>query len=260
MNKLITICARSGSKGLPGKNIRLLHGKPLITWTLEQAVEYKTYRPSGDEPSWDEPEEIRDIVVSTDSEQIADIARQAIVKFGNFIDSNGISNVIIRPKELAQDDTPKIDVIRHAHKKMIEKGKRYDMIVDLDVTNPMRTVQDIDKCCDLLLGNDANAVVSVTKARKSPYFNQLEDYYGFARLVKPDLTTRRQDAPQTWDMNASIFVLAPEFLEMDDVHSPCHTNRLTVYEMPEWCAFDIDSELDLDLVNLLMVKHATTSY
>ena len=252
MKKLITICARGGSKGLPGKNIRLLHGKPLITWTLEQAVEYKTYRPSDYKSSWNEPEEIRDIIVSTDSEQIADIARQAIVKFGNFIDNNGVSNVIIRPKELAQDNTPKMDVIRHAHKMMTQKDKHYDMIVDLDVTNPMRTAQDIAKSCDLLLENDANAVVSVTKARKSPYFNQLEDYYGFARLVKPDLATRRQDAPQTWDMNASILVLAPEFIEMDDVHSPCHTNRLTVYEMPEWCAYDCDSELDFQILEYLM--------
>ena len=255
MKKLITICARDGSKGLPGKNIRLLHGKPLITWTLEQAVEYKTYRPSGYEPSWDEPEELRDIVVSTDSEQIADIARQAIVKFGNFIDSNGISNVIIRPKELAQDNTPKMDVIRHTHKMMTQKDKHYDMIVDLDVTNPMRTVQDINKCCDLLLENDANAVVSVTKARKSPYFNQLEDHYGFARLVKPGLTTRRQDAPQTWDMNASILVLAPEFLEMDDVHSPCHTNRLTVYEMPGWTFCDVDTPLDWLIAEFLKDKY-----
>jgi len=251
-DKLITICARGGSKGLPNKNIRLLHGKPLITWTLEQAVEYKTYRPSGYEPSWDKPEEVRDIIVSTDSDEITDIARQTIAKFGNFIDSNGISNVIIRPKELAQDDTPKMDVIRHAHKMMTQKGKHYDMIVDLDVTNPMRTVQDIDKCCDLLLENDANAVVSVTKARKSPYFNQLEDYYGFVRLIKPDTVTCRQEVPKTYDMNASILVLAPEFLEMDNVHSPCHTNRLAVYEMPEWSFCDVDSELDFQILEYLM--------
>ena len=126
MNILITICARGGSKGVKDKNIRLLSGKPLITHTIDLAK------------NWDKASKI---ICSTDSDRIAEVARQS-----------GAEIPFIRPVELATDSVGKIDVIRHALINCEKKyNLRYDIIVDLDCTNPMRTIEDLDNCLKILL-------------------------------------------------------------------------------------------------------------
>ena len=138
MNPLITILARGGSKRLPDKNIKPIHGKPLVRWTIDQALEW------GKAP----------IIVSSDSARIRSLCPPGIYS-------------VLRPKELAEDSTPKLDAIRHAHRHMeMLHGVQYDPIIDLDVTNPIRTVQDIDNCVKLL--DDSGCVVSMVSARRIP--------------------------------------------------------------------------------------------
>ena len=240
MNILVTICARKGSKGLPGKNTKDLHGKPLILWTVEQALEW----------SVGNPEESRDVCVSTDSEEVVNIIE------GMPLD------IIERPTELGKDDTPKLAVIRHALDIMTRrKQKKYEIVVDLDVTNPIRTTQNIQESVQLLRKKAVNVVVSATKARKNPYFNQLEDYYDLCRLVKGGHAgnfTSRQEAPNVWDMNASITVMTDLFLDLNEfANTPTATPSLAMYEMPAFSAFDIDTELDFRIVEFLLCLDLT---
>ena len=230
MNKtLITICARGGSKGLQNKNLRELHGKPLIMWTVEQALAYKD----------------ADVCVSSDSQDILDSVKETGVE------------IIERPKELAEDDTPKIATIRHAVSIMARRTQRnYNIIIDLDCTNPIRKVEDIGNSIKKLEETGASVVVSATKARKNPYFNILEDYYDFQRIVKGSHAINlgsRQEAPKCWDMNASITVFEKQWLDDNEfAKTPTATPRLAVYEMPIESAFDIDTELDFKIVEYLM--------
>lgn len=226
---LITICARSGSKGVPGKNLRKMHGKPLIMWTIEQAKKYAD----------------ADICVSSDSDEILEIASSV--------------NTIKRPDELAQDDTPKLDVIRHAVDIMSRRLQSdYDVVVDLDATNPIRKPEDIGNSIEKMRETDASVVVSAVKARKNPYFNMLEDFYDYQRIVKGGHEVNianRQEAPQCWDMNASITVFDRQFLDDNDfANTPTATPRLAVYEMSEESSFDIDTPFDWEVVEWLMGK------
>jgi len=244
-NTLVTICARKGSKGLPGKNIKLLHGKPLIMWTVEQAQAWNKLRPDL-EPDWekDYSQPNGDIVISTDSVEVVDLVE------GMALD------IIGRPENLTQDDTPKVDVIRHALDIMsLRKQKKYETIIDLDVTNPMRTPENIREAVWKFKETDANVLVSAVKARKNPFFNQIQENYGFYKLISGHTTNfaSRQDAPQIYDLNAAITIFSHLFFELFEyAKTPTVTPQLAMYEMPEWSAFDIDTELDFQLVEYLM--------
>jgi N-acylneuraminate cytidylyltransferase/CMP-N,N'-diacetyllegionaminic acid synthase len=228
MKILCSICARGGSKGVPNKNIRLLLGKPLIAWTIEQA------RACG---------RFDVIAVSSDSQAILDAAKTA-----------GADFPVKRPNELASDEAGKIPAIRHcvsvaetAH------GQAFDVIVDLDCTSPLRTPADITAAIDLLLARKAPNLITAAPARRSPYFNLVEvDTEGRVQLAKP-LTTpvlRRQDAPQCFDMNASIYVWQRAALFEDP---PLFKPATALYVMPEDRSIDIDSELDFKMVETIMM-------
>ena len=187
---LCTICARGGSKGIPGKNVREVGGKPLIAHTIEHALEW---------------ERADDVVVSTDDSEIAEIAQ-----------SHGASVPFVRPERLATDTAAKLPVIQHAHERMAEStGTEYDYVVDLDATAPLRTVADIERTFEAVHETDAQNAYSVAEAEKNPYFNMVElDEDGYAHLSKrPDEEIdRRQDAPPVYKINASIYVYDVEFL------------------------------------------------
>jgi len=232
MSRLCTICARGGSKGVKNKNIRELAGKPLIAYSLEQA------RASG----------LFDfIAVSSDSVEILDVAR-----------IYGADLPVNRLPELATDTAAKIPVIRHCVEEA-EKffGKRFDVIVDLDATSPLRSVLDIRGAVDLLENNNVLNVITAAPARRSPYFNLVElAEDGVARLSKPlqKSIIRRQDSPQCFDMNASIYVWK-RFALFD---YPTVFNADTkLFVMPEERSIDIDSELDFDFVEFIMNKRNT---
>ena len=229
MKRLCTICARGGSKGVKGKNIRMLLGKPLITHSIEQARATRLFDL---------------LAVSSDSDEILNVARQW-----------GCDYLIKRPDELATDQAAKLPVIRHCVAE-VERlaGLTFDTLVDLDATSPLRTPEDIVNAVKLLEESGAGNVITAMPARRSPYFNLVElDEHGIVHLSKPLQTTvvRRQDAPKCYDMNASIYVWQRLMLFKEATLFNLDTR---LYEMPEERSIDIDSELDFDFVQFVMSK------
>lgn len=225
--KICTICARGGSKGVKNKNIKHINGKPLIYYSIRQALDTGLF----------------DVVaVSSDSDDILKCAKDA-----------GAQLLIKRPDELATDQSAKLPVIKHAFLEA-EKflGKKAEISVDLDCTSPLRIKDDIIGAIDLLVSTGATNVITGSPARRSPYFNLVElSSNGTAALSKKleSQITRRQDAPKCFDMNASIYVWNREcLLSSDSIF--CSNTRL--YEMPDERSLDIDSELDFKLVEFLM--------
>ena len=225
MKILGIICARGGSKGVKNKNIKELNGKPLIAYSIEFFKK------------WGKADEI---VVSTDSEKIADIAK----KYGAEIPD-------LRPKELAADNTFKLHVIQHFVKICEQqKNKKYDIIVDLDPTAPLRKQRFLNEAFEKFIKSNANNLYSVTKARKSPYFNMVEiDKNGFSHLSKQSNTVSRQTAPIVFEMNASIYIYNRDFLLKTDT---LHSDKTIIYEMSDIPSIDIDSELDFKFVEYLL--------
>lgn len=230
MKRLAVICARSGSKGIPSKNIRPLQGKPLLAHSIDQA------RLSG-MFDW--------IAVSSDGEQILNAGRDA-----------GADFMIHRPEELSNDTSPKVPAIRHCAT-MVEReiGQTLDTIVDLDATAPLRSVQDIKGAVSKLESSDADNLVTGMTARRSPYFNLVEEADdGRVGLSKPPATpiARRQDAPRCFDLNASVFVWKREalFSKNDYVLG----DNTILFEMPEERSIDIDTELDFAFVEFMMAR------
>lgn len=230
MKRICTICARGGSKGVPGKNTRLLNGRPLIVHSLEQA------RASG----------LFDLVaVSSDSAEILEIAQAA-----------GADFTIERPSALASDTAAKLPVIRHA----VECAEaatetEYEVIVDLDATSPLRHVADIQGAVRLFEECGGGNVITGAPARRSPYFNLVElGEDGRVRLAKTAERpiVRRQDAPKCFDMNASIYVWSRSSLF--DLAATVIGHDTFLYEMPEDRSFDIDSEVDFEIVEFLMKR------
>ncbi len=157
---IATICARGGSKGVPGKNAKNLLGKPLIVWAIEQAIRCKSVNAG--------------VYVSTDDAYLADLAREA-----------GATVPYLRPANLATDEAGKLPVIVHLCEFLREQGIQYDAVVDIDPTCPLRADSDIDGAV-AALSDSADVVIGVCESRKNPYFNMVEyNDDGFAQLVKP---------------------------------------------------------------------------
>jgi CMP-N,N'-diacetyllegionaminic acid synthase len=229
LNILITICARGGSKRVKNKNIREVAGKPLMVYSIEQAKRWG---------------KAKHIVCSTDSEEIAKVAKD-----------NGIE-VIIRPEELASDKAGKVDAIRHAFKESEKKhNEKYDVVVDIDATSPIRTIEDLDNCLKIFEEKKPEILFSVVEARRSPYFNMVEvDEEGKAhvskKLNKPVLRT--QDVPKVYDMNASIYFYSREFLLNPEYVYPLSSDNAAIYIMDEISAIDVDNEIDLKYLEFLI--------
>ncbi len=227
MKRICTICARGGSKGVKNKNIRLLAGKPLIAHSIKQAKATGLFDY---------------IAVSSDSAEILDAAK-----------SFGVDYLIKRPDEMATDQAGKLPAIQHCVAEVERlSGKRFDTIVDLDATSPLRNVEDICKAVDQLERSGAGNLITAMPARRSPYFNLVEvTEEGTVMLSKPLSTPilRRQDAPKCYDMNASIYVWKHQAL-FDG--SSIFKGDTRLYVMPEERSIDIDSELDFKFVEFLM--------
>lgn len=222
---IATICARGGSVGVPGKNIKPLLGKPLICYTIEQAMAVP---------------EIDRVFVSTDSEEIADIARMA-----------GAEVPFIRPADLATSQAPKLDVIRHLVQWVEANVGAVGRIVDLDPTSPLRSQSDIKQCITLL-DKDADVVITGYEADKNPYFNMVEEKPdGGIRLVKAPSSgvVARQAAPKVYSMNASIYCWHYESL-----HKGLWGGRTRLHVMPRERSVDIDEPIDFEMVEILMRK------
>jgi CMP-N-acetylneuraminic acid synthetase len=231
MNITCVIGARGGSQGVPGKNIRPLLGKPLIAWSIEQALACPR---------------IRRVVVSTDSPAIAEVAR-----------AHGAEVPFMRPAELATSTAGKWEVWQHALQACDahHAGEPVDLFVDLDCTSPLREVDDISRAIEQFERSPGvDAVFSVCEARKNPYFNMLEaEEDGRLRICKalPKPLVRRQDAPQVLEHVASVYVLSPAYLRRG---TGLLSGRTQGYLMAPERSLDIDCEFDFELVEYLMRK------
>ena len=226
---LCTVCARGGSKGVPGKNIRPIGGKPLIAHSIDQAKRSGLFAA---------------VAVSSDSDEILDAA-------GRW----GADILIRRPDEMATDKAGKLPAIRHAALTAEEKlGRKLDILVDLDCTSPLRLPEDIKNAVAFLETSGASCVITGAEAHRSPYFNLVEvTPEGGVAVSKslPGGIVRRQDAPRCFDMNASIYVWRREpFMSEPFVFGP----RTRLWEMPPERSFDIDNPLDWDIVEFLMTR------
>lgn len=195
MKVLFTICGRAGSKGIKNKNIRDFIGKPLPYYTIS-AIDLFLKHTNLDLES--------DIVINSDSKELLTMIRCNPMRD---------IEIIVRSEELVGDSIGKIDVIRDCAVKMQErKNIAYDMVVDLDITSPLRTVKDIENIIMMHNRTGADVTTSVTTARRNPYFNQLKQTeHGFKKVIESNYTARQQ-APEIFDMNASIYAYKPEFL------------------------------------------------
>lgn len=229
MNHLITICARGGSKGLPKKNIKELNGVPLIGYSINQAFELTDILGNAT------------IALSTDSDEIKSVAK----RFGLMSDYN-------RPHILASDTAGKISVIRDLLNDSEERfQRRFDMIIDLDVSSPLRTCEEIKDAYSKIL-SDPNAlnIFSVSPAEKNPYFNMVEvNPKGYAELVKKSTALSRQKAPLVYDMNASFYIYRREFFDLN--LTSAITDYSLIYPMNHIC-FDIDEQIDFDIMEYLL--------
>lgn len=227
MNTIALICARGGSKGLPGKNIRPLAGKPLIAWAISHAKAVPR---------------IGRIVVSTDSEEIAEVAR-----------SFGAEVPFMRPAELARDDSPEWLAWRHAVEFLRQADGAYpDRLVSVPTTAPLRKPEDIENCLSEYEKGGADIVVTVTDAHRSPYFNMvIRDETDTVRLVIPPqgAVFRRQDAPAVYDMTTVAYVTSPAFILS---HDRAFAGRVKAVHVPPERALDIDTELDFRIAECLM--------
>ena len=221
------IFARGGSKGLPGKNIRLLGGKPLIAWSIEHALAVKR---------------IERVIVSTDSEEIAAVAREY-----------GAEVPFIRPAELARDDSPEWLAWRHALNYLLDRnGALPEVMVSVPTTGPLRLPLDIENCLDEYEKGDADMVVTVSDAHRSPYFNMVKaNADGTVGLVNPPQSNiaRRQDAPAVFDMATIAYVVRPEFVM---THNAVFEGRVRAVHVPTERAIDIDTLLDFQIAECLL--------
>ncbi|HIJ99102.1 TPA: acylneuraminate cytidylyltransferase family protein [archaeon] len=222
------ICARGGSKGVPKKNIKLLAGKPLIAYTIEQSLACKkVYR----------------TIVSTDNVEIAKVANDY-----------GAEVPFMRPKELATDNISKIPALQHAINFIEDgEGRKFDIIVDMDPTSPFREVSDIEKCISTLKKKNTDSVVTVYESHHNPYFNMLEPKAGYLALAKKSkkVVKRRQDAPKVYQMNACVFVSWRDILMKRGTY---FTNKMRGVLMPIERSLMIDTEYEFKIADFLMRK------
>ena len=225
MKVLCTICARGGSKGIKNKNIKKINKRTLIDITLEQALKSKIFS---------------NIIVSSDSNKILNVSKRYKVILHK------------RSKKLSSDKSPKIPVIRDALKFAEKKtNNKYDYIIDLDVTSPLRNISDIKKSFLKFLKKKNSNLFTVTNARRNPYFNMIEIFNNKIRICKKNIKpfTRRQDAPKVFELNASIYIWKRSWLLRSD---NLISNKTGYYLMPMNRSMDIDSDHDFKIVEYLL--------
>jgi len=231
---LAIIAARAGSKGVPGKNLRPLGGKPLVAWSVGAALKARA---------------ITHVVVSSDSPQILKAAALSPRVW-----------CLRRPAALSGDRTAIMDVYRHV---VVEferaEGRKVDYVVGLQPPTPFRLVSDIDACVKKAVSQDADVVITVRAATENPYFLQVEARGGdprwFAR-VKTSRAVRRQDAPPVFVVNGAVYVWKRKALF--DARQLFDSKRLGILEMPEARSLDFDTEDDFLFAEFLLAKGAVS--
>jgi CMP-N-acetylneuraminic acid synthetase len=229
MTAVAFIFARGGSKGLPGKNIRSLAGKPLIGWSIEHARAVKR---------------IERVIVSTDSKEIAEVARDF-----------GAEVPFIRPAELASDDSSEWLAWRHALEFLREsEGVLPEAMLSVPTTAPLRLPIDLENCLDEFAKGGADMVITVSEAHRNPWFNMVkENQDGTVSLVIAPASgvIRRQDAPAVFDIATVAYVARPQFV-MHQLGP--FSGSVRAVKVPVERAIDIDTLLDFELAEFLISR------
>jgi N-acylneuraminate cytidylyltransferase len=225
------ICARGGSKGVPGKNIKPLGGLPLIGWAIKTAKQV---------------EQIERVIVSTDSEVIAKVAKDC-----------GAEVPFIRPADLARDNSPEWMVWRHALEYLAEHGdgQPHGLVV-VPTTAPLREAVDIENCLNEFEKGGVDVVITYSDAHRSPYFNMVvNNQDGYCTLaVSPERKiSRRQDAPVVYDMSTVAYVARPAFVKE---HDSIFDGRVKGVYVPPERSLDIDTPLDFRIAECLVSDNA----
>lgn len=225
MKPLVIIPARGGSKGVPGKNIKLLNGKPLIQYSIDIARAVMA-------------DDL--IVVSTDDEKIRDVVEQT-----------GLKVPFLRPLALATDQSASRDVILHAIQ-FTEGGGYYpDTIILLQPTSPFRQVRHIREAL-AAYSADVDMVISVKETRSNPYYVLFEESTdGYLERSKAAAFTRRQDCPKVWELNGAIYIINVDSIK---AHPLGEFKKIVKYEMDEYSSLDIDTMFDWELAELIVKK------
>ena len=226
---LAIIPARGGSKSVPKKNIKFLDGKPLIAYTIEAACASRL---------------IDRLILSTDDEKIADVAREY-----------GVEVPFMRPPELAKDDSLAIDNYLYTLNKLNdEKAKQYDEFIVLQPTSPFRTAQDIDNAIELFYEKKADSVISVSEVLPSPVWSKKIDDKGVLKAYF-DLAINnknRQEIETAYMPNGAIYILQLSLVKK--IYS-YYSNNTLAYIMPEERSLDIDKPLDFEFAEFLRGKY-----
>ncbi|AZR73887.1 acylneuraminate cytidylyltransferase [Anoxybacter fermentans] len=224
-NFLALILARGGSKGIPKKNIKILNGKPLLAYTIEEAKKSKF---------------IDRVVLSTESEEIAEVGKRY-----------GAEVPFMRPKELATDEASSIDAIIHALN-WLKMNEDYwpKFTVLLQPTSPLRTVKDIDGAIEKLLEHNAESLVSLCEVDKHPFWlKKIIDNRVVPYTEEGQHITRRQDLPKVYSLNGAIFIAESILLVKE---RSFYVGRTIPYIMPKERSVDIDNIIDWHLAEILM--------
>lgn len=234
MNILFTLCGRAGSKGVKGKNARDFLDVPLVWYSMANIALYME--------KYGQEDDIK-VVLNTDSEPLKDLVRKV---------KDVPVTIIHREESLAGDKVPKVAVILDSLNKAEEVfARKFDMVVDLDITSPLRTVEDVKNAIDRKKQrNDVDVVYSVAPSRRNPFFNMVKEENGFFCKAIPSNFTTRQEAPVFYDMNASIYVYSPDALRNKE-HSTFFNSGCDAIVMKDTGILDIDSEEDYELMQVV---------
>lgn len=222
-NILALIPARGGSKGIKHKNIKPLNGRPLISYTIEEALKSKY---------------INRTVVSTDDNKIASVARQY-----------GAEVPFMRPNDLAKDHIPDFPVIEHALLWFDDKDWKVDYVVFLRPTNIFRTIDDIDRAIEKMLGSDFDSIRGISKAVYPPYWMKRVVGEKLIPFIETGYEgTRRQELPEVYQGNGTVEVIKREtILKKKSMYG----ENIGFVIMDDIATVDIDTELDFKMAECL---------
>lgn len=227
MKILFTICGRAGSKGIKNKNIRNFLSKPLPLYTLSVIDLFLN----------NHVDLQYDVAINSDSPELINILKIASLREVNIIE---------RKEHLAGDKIGKVAVVSDCLNELAKTGQKYDMVMDLDITAPLRRVEDLENVFNKKAKGSYDVVFTVTESRRNPYFNMVKQnekgYYD--RVISANYTARQQ-APVTFDMNASIYAYDPEFLKSG---KNIFEGRCGIIEMTDTGVLDLDHENDFVLM------------
>lgn len=225
MSIISIIPARGGSKGVPKKNIREIMGKPLIAYTIIEALKSNL---------------LQKIIVTTDDEEIAKVSK----KYG--------AEIIREPQSFAKDESPVYDVVIYIIEKHLKNLEKDSIIILLQPTSPLRKAKDIKEAINLFLNNKCDSLISVCKSEHPPYWTmKVEDGFLKPFLGKDYFNKRRQDLKDTYIPNGAIFIASIDTLYK---YNSFYCENTIPYIMPRERSIDIDNELDFFLAEAMMLR------